>query len=64
MKKMDDRATSTELGLLEAIKLKEDMVAQLKEREEELVKDHGQATDVAARLDHYNVLHRLAKNRA
>lgn len=49
---------------LEAIKLKGHMIAQLKEREGELMREHGRVVDAEAKLDHCEVLRRLAKNRA
>lgn len=63
MKEGEDRVVSTEWGRLKAIKLKEDMAARLKE-EGELVKECNRVVDMAANFDHYEVLCRLAKNRA
>lgn len=48
-------------------KLWEELAAlrsQMKEKEEVLIKEHARSIDVVAKLDHYEVLHCLAKNRA
>lgn len=63
VKEVEDRVVSVERDCSEAIKLKEYMVAWLK-AEGEIIKESDRATNVAARLDHYEVLRRLAKNRA
>lgn len=63
-----DRAMSADYHYAETTereaKLKGEMVAQLKEKDDVLIQKHGWVADVVTKLDHYKVLHWLAKSRA
>lgn len=64
LKEAKDKVVSIELGRSKAVKLREDATTQLKERKGELIRERGRVADMEAKLDHYEVLHRLAENRA